>query len=345
MHRSSSVLFLTTGFLVVLTLFLTGCSSAQPSGGTSVAGSEQADASMTLALPQLQPIALAGHPLKAVATTSIIGDVAAQVGGDAVEVTTLMGVGQDPHSYQPTAQAMAAVSQADVIFVNGWDLEEALIADLDAVRGEVPVVPISAGIIPLAFGGDAHEGEQAGSGRVVADPHVWLSISNVAQWVDNAEQTLSALDPANTATYAANASAYRQELQDLADFAKSELAQIPPEKRYLVTNHDSLAYFARDYDFEILGTVIPGVSTLAEPSAKEMANLVSVMGSHDICTLFTETSASETLAKTIAAELDGCDEVKIESLYTGSLGPSGSGADSYVGMFRADVDAIVTGLR
>ena len=141
-----------------------------------------------------------------------------------------------------------------------------------------------------------------------------------------------------------NAAAYLAELDALETHAESQLATIPDERRYLITNHDSLNYFARDYDLEILGTVIPGASTLAEPSAREMADLVSLMEAHGMCTIFTETSASDTLAQTVAAELDGCDEVLVVPLYTGSLGPPGSGADSYIGMYRANVDAIARGL-
>lgn len=301
-----------------------------------------------LTLPQLTAVDLGGQQLRVVATTSIIGDVLAQVGGEAIELTTLMSAGQDPHSYKPAARDLTAVAAAHVIFVNGWDLEEALIGDLETIGGSVPLVPISANIQPLAYG-DGHADEEAQNeaehGHGVADPHVWFSIGNVEQWVRNAQQVLSDLDPANADSYASNAAAYLEELAALEDYATEQLAVIPAERRFLVTNHDSFGFFARDYGFEVLGTVIPGRSTLAEPSARDLAGLIGLMGEHGVCTLFTEATVSDRLAQTVAAELTGCDGVQVLKLFTGAIGPAGSGADSYTGMFRANVDTIVAGLR
>ncbi|HEY54484.1 MAG TPA: zinc ABC transporter solute-binding protein [Caldilineae bacterium] len=297
-----------------------------------------------LTLPALSAIPLDSRPLRVVATTSIIGDVVTQVGGDTIELTTLMGAGQNPHSYQPAAKDLTVVSQADVIFINGWDLEEALVADLEAIGENAFIVPVSANIEPLPFrnpqkeAGDNHEGGGP-------DPHVWFSIHNVEQWVKNVEQVLSELDPVHAETYSANAAAYLADLAALDEYAKTRLASIPPEKRVLVTNHGALGYFARDYDFEVLGTVIPGMSTLAEPSASDLANLIATMQEHGVCTIFTETTVSDALAQTVAAELSGCDEVKVLPLYTGAVGPPGSGADSYIGMFHANVDTIARGLK
>jgi ABC-type Zn uptake system ZnuABC Zn-binding protein ZnuA len=112
-----------------------------------------------------------------------------------------------------------------------------------------------------------------------------------------------------------------------------------------VTNHDTFSYFAQEYGFSVLGTVIPTASTLAEPSASDLAGLIKAMEGQGVCTIFTEITVSDTLAKTVAAELDGCDQVQVLQLYTGAVGPSGSGADSYISMFRHNVDMIVAGLR
>jgi ABC-type Zn uptake system ZnuABC Zn-binding protein ZnuA len=305
-----------------------------------------------LSLPALQPVDLGGASLKVTATTSIMGDVVAQVGGAAIERTTLMAPGQDPHSYEPTPQQMAAVAQSHVVFVNGWDLEEALAHALEEIAGDVPIVPISAGIAPLAFG--AHEEEHAEEetghsedehAHAGADPHVWFSVHNVEQWVENVERVLSQLDPAQAGTYEQNAAAYRAKLEELEAYASDRFAGLPAEKRYLVTNHSSFAYLAHEYDLHVLGTVLPAASTLAEPSASDLAALIEEMQEHDLCTLFTETTVSDKLAQTVAAELAGCDEVAVIKLYTGSIGPAGSDADSYLGMFRHNVDAIVAGLQ
>jgi ABC-type Zn uptake system ZnuABC Zn-binding protein ZnuA len=113
----------------------------------------------------------------------------------------------------------------------------------------------------------------------------------------------------------------------------------------LVTNHDSFGYFAQAYNFEILGTVVPGSSTIAEPSASDLAALIGTMEEHGVCTIFTETTASDSLSQTVAAELETCDAVQVVALYTEAIGLAGSGAHSYIDMFRANVEAIVTGLK
>ena len=315
-----------------------------------------------LRLPELQAAELRGEPIKVVATTSIIGDIVAQVGGDAIELTTLMGIGQDAHGFEPTAEDLTAVTRADVIFINGWDLEEGLVHDLEEVGEDVPIVAISANIAPLDAGedehgreeeGEEHEGEheehEAGEEEhhehSGADPHVWFSIHNVEQWVENVGSVLSDLDPANVDTYARNAASYQSELESLEEYAESQLAQIPEDDRLLVTNHDSLSYFARDYGFELVGTILPAASTLAEPSASDLAGLIDVMEAHELCTIFTETSIGDDLAQTVASELEGCGSVEVLPLYIESIGLPGSGADSYIGMYRANVDAVVSGLR
>ena len=308
-----------------------------------------------LSLPELDPAGLgAEEQLRVVATTSIIGDVVAQVGGDAIDLTTLIQPGQDPHSYEPAVRDLTNAAGAHVLFVNGWDLEEGLADDLETIAEDVPVVPISANIEPLAFGEGEHDAEGEGHDEEEqddeahehgsADPHVWLSAHNVEQWVENVEHVLSDLDPANAGVYERNAAAYLEALSELEQYAEAQLATIPAGNRFLVTNHEALAYFAEAYDFTILGTVIPGASTVAEPSAAEMVALVELMEEHGTCTIFAEMTASDTLAQTVAGELAGCDNVQVLKLYTGALGAEGSGADSYIGMMRSNINTVVAGL-
>ena len=343
--------FLLLVFLLGLTAVACSAPPAAEEGGASAAAAGDG-ALPPLALPALDAVALAGRPLRVVATTSIIGEVVGRVGGGSIELTTLMAAGQDPHSYQPGARELTVVADADVVFVNGWDLEESLVGDLTNIGAGVPVVPISAGIAPLARGADLHDdaadaapGTDADDHSRVADPHVWLDVDNVIYWVDNVVQILTALDPANGAAYAANGAAYRQELTALQANVDALLAGLPQERRVLVTNHDALAYFAAAYGFEVLGTVVAGSSTLAEPSAQDLSGLIETMRARGVCALFTETTASSALADTVAAELGGCSEVKVVALYTGALGPAGSGADTYAGMLLANVTAIVEALR
>ena len=314
-------------------IFLIGCSSEPAEEGTTDAREHEAEAEM-LVLPELEAAELDGEPLKVVATTNIMGDVVAQVGGEAIELTTLLGPGQDPHSYVPAARDLTAVSGADVIFVNGWDLEEGLANDVQNIAVEIPIVPISANIEPLPFGE-----------KDSADPHVWFDVQNVEQWVENAAQVLGELDPANATVYEENGAAYREELGALDSYAKEQLAEIPEAQRFLVTNHDAFGYLAEAYGLTTLGTVIPGASTLAEPSASDLTGLIAKMEEHGLCTIFTETAVSDTLAQTVAGELSNCKEVKVLALYSGSIGTADSGANSYLTMFRTNVDTIVAGLE
>ena len=280
-----------------------------------------------LSWPELVPVDLKGGKLRVVATTSIIGDVAAQVGGDAIELTTLMAPGLDPHSYEPSARALTAVANAHLIIINGWDLEEGLIATLESAAGNTPMVPISANIKPRMLDGGF-------------DPHVWLDPHQAVQWTENLKNVFSGLNPANADIYAGNAAAYRQQLADLIAWYDEKMGAIPADGRQLVTNHDALGYLAQAYGFEVIGTVIPAASTLAEPSASGLTDLVAAMTAAQSCTIFTETTANDQLAQAAAAELTYCDNVNVVPLYTGALGLPGSGADTYIGMMRANLEAI-----
>lgn len=288
-----------------------------------------------LLLPDVTAAGLSGEKLRVVTTTSIIGDVVDQVGGGAIDLTVLMDQGQDPHGFEPSARDLTKASEAHVIFVNGWNLEEGLVIDLENVSDSAPIVPVSAGITPLAFG-------QNGP---VADPHTWLDPENVLTWVANIEQILSQLDPVDAADFATNAESYRERLKVLIAYYDEQVMPIPVDRRKLVTNHDSLGYFAQDYNFEIVGTVLPAASTLAEPSARDLATLLEMMTNAGVCTIFAETTANERLAKAAADELNGCDSVEVIALSTGALGPAGSSTGDYLGLMRANIDAIVDGLQ
>lgn len=311
------------------------------------AGGRPADATdRDVRLPKLEAVGLAaGEKLRVVATTGLVGDVVANVAGDTIELTTLMAPGQDPHGFQPTPRDLAAVERAHVVFINGFHLEEGLESTIDAAssRGR-PVVAISAGIRPRGTG-EVHEGstpQAAGTdhAHVAGDPHVWFDPANVKIWAQNVATSLSALDPAHAAAYQANAAAYAGQLDELDAFIRAQVARIPAERRKLVTDHDAFGYFADRYGFRVIGAVIPALSTTAEPSAGDLADLITKIRAERVPAVFIGSQANARLPELVAAETGA----RVLRLYTGELGPAGSGAETYIGMMRVDVERIVDGL-
>ena len=301
------------------------------------------DELLVLHIPDIKAVKDQSGPIKVIATTSIIGDVVSQIGGEFVDLITLMEEGQDPHSFVSSVSDLRSVAESDVIFVAGWDLEEGLIDDLRSVS-EAPQVPVSAGIRPrlLAAEDDLSTSDNF-SGQ--ADPHTWLNPRLVIQWVTNIGNVLSELDPGNSDSYQMNVAAYMEELNQLIDLYDSTIDTIEPIKRKLVTNHDSLGYFADAYDFEIVGTILPVGSTLAEPSARELAELVRQMDETGLCTIFTETTTNNQLATAVVDELEQCAEVRTVDLYTGAVGKVGGDADTYIKMMQRNIETLEHGLR
>lgn len=328
----------------LLSLLISACG-----GNTGQQTMPEGDATTgILTLPEVTELATDDAPLRVLATTSIIGDIVSRVGGDAIDLVVLMPPGQDPHSFQPGAADLTAAADADLIFVNGWNLEEGLAKDISSIGRRAVIIPVSAGIVPRTLGDEEHDGEASDGeahGHGAVDPHVWQDVANVMQWVENIRRVLGAADPANAAVYDANAARYLGELEQLDADLRTTLSNIPSEKRVLITNHDNLGYFAEAYDFEIAGAIIPSISTLAEPTAGAMAALVNTMKEHGICTVVTETTSSGQLARTLQNELTFCEEVTILPISTDALGPGGSETASYTGLMRANAAALVEGLR
>ncbi|MGD8623601.1 MAG: metal ABC transporter substrate-binding protein [Anaerolineae bacterium] len=319
--------------------FLAAC------GGTP-AGSPAADPD-DLAPVQLAP----GQKLRVVATTNIVGDVVARVGGDQIDLVTLMGIGIDPHSYVPTPSDIAAIHDAHAVLINGADLEANIDSIFAGAGGDAVLLSVSRGLdllpAPEGVHGDVEgvhgdvEGAHGDVGEEAeADPHVWFSVPNVVHWVDNIERTLSALDPDNAATYQENADAYVRELEELDAWIQDQVATIPPENRKLVTNHPVFGYLAAGYGFEQIGAIYP-LSPSGEPSAQEIAALEDDIRRYGVPAIFAESSVNPKLAELIAQDTG----VALVPLYTGSLGAPGSGAETYVQMMRYDVRAIVDALQ
>jgi ABC-type Zn uptake system ZnuABC Zn-binding protein ZnuA len=295
-------------------------------------------------IPQFSPVALgAGEKLKAVATTSIVGDVVKNVGGEHVALTVLMPVGADPHTFEPTPQDIAAVSDAHVLFANGAGLEAFLEPMLESAGAGEKTVQVSHGIELLAFGGQTaggneHEDEHDHGG---ADPHTWTAPTNVIVWVRNIQRVLGELDPDNASAYAANAAAYEDQLTSLDAWVHEQVARIPPEKRYIVTDHQLFAYFAHAYGITQIGAVVPAYSTVAEPSARELADLEDTIRELEVKAIFVGSTVNPDLAQRVAEDTG----TRLVSLYTGSLTAPGGDADNYLDYIRYNVNAIVNALE
>ena len=371
------------------------------------------------------------EPVSVVATSNIVADWVDVVGGDRVDVNSLLAAGADPHSFNPGARDVANVADADLVMVIGLGLEASWLDDLikNAARDEDSVVELGDAVDAIPFeplGEDAHDDhdehdedehededehdededehdhdeeeghdedehdhdeeeghdedehdhdEEEGHdededehdhdedehghddedahdededehghddhAHGEFDPHFWFDPIRVKVAVNEIAEHLTEVDPAGAAAYRDNAAAYNAELDALHVWIQEQVAQIPAERRALVTSHDSFSYFAARYGFEVVGTVIPGLTTEREPSAQEIAGLVDTIRDLGVRAIFAETTVGDAITQSVARETGA----SIATLYTGSLGAPGSGADTYIGMARANTLAIVEALR
>jgi ABC-type Zn uptake system ZnuABC Zn-binding protein ZnuA len=279
---------------------------------------------------------------KLITTTSIIDDVVRQIVGESAEIHNLMTKGSDPHSYEPTPRDMAKVERADIVFTNGLGLEESLIAVLETVhKGEI--VEVSQTI--ALMGTPEHEEDQSAHEHEGSDPHSWMSPLNVLRWVDVIEAALAEADPLNSSVYKSNADVYRTELNNLDRWMRTELEVLPVSKRILVTDHNVFSYFARDYHFDVIGTIIPGFSSSAEPSAGDISRLISILEKEQVQAVFIGESAGEgtrKLAETLGEE--SAHPISVHQVLTGSLREDGEEGDSYISFMKYNVLEIISGL-
>ncbi len=277
--------------------------------------------------------------LQVVATTSIVGDVVGNIGGELIELTVLVPPGGDPHTFEPRPQDIAAVSDAQVVFASGLGLEEALKGVLEAnVKGTLVEVSDGLAVIPLQDK-DEHEGAQPEHGT--GDPHTWMDPNNVIIWAGNIATALAEADPANRATYQANAESYMAELRELDAWIRQQVEQVPPKQRKLVSDHAVLGYFAAEYGFEQVGLVIPALSSSAAPSAQELAALVDAIRAQDVQAILVGTTVNPALSEQVADDTGA----ELVFIYTGSLSQPGGVASSYIQLMRYNVQTIVDTLK
>lgn len=292
-------------------------------------------------MPDLSAVSLAeGERLRVVATTSIVYDVVANVGGELIDLTMLIPLGTDPHGFEPRPQDVAAISEAHVIFANGMGLEEFLDPLLESAGAAGSVVHVSHGVDFLETEDEEEEHQADEHDHAGTDPHTWMNPNNVKVWVQNIETALSALDPDNTVQYQFNAADYTEKLQVLDEWIRQRVADIPETDRRLVTDHLIFAYLADAYGFEQVGAVIPGYSSLAEPSAQELAELVDAIQEFEVKAILVGGTVNPNLSQSIAQDTGA----ELIFVYTGSLSEPGAGAETYLDYMRFNVNAIVQAL-
>ena len=281
--------------------------------------------------------------LSVVATTTIVGDVVQNVGGEQISLTVLLPPGADPHAFDPSPRDVALVQDADLIFANGAGLEEFLEPLIESAGGQEKVVDLSASLTLLELGDEPvedeeHADEHAHEG---ADPHTWTDPHNVMAWTQTIAQALGEADPQHAADYAARSQAYLQTLVDLDAWIVGQVATIPEGERKIVTDHLTLGYFAHRYGFTQVGAIMPGYSTLAEPSAQELAGLEDAIRSQGVQAVFVGNTVNPQLAQRVADDTG----VTLVFLYTGSLSDADGDAPTYEDYMVFNVTAILQGLK
>jgi zinc/manganese transport system substrate-binding protein len=290
---------------------------------------------LSLAVPACGDGSASDDRIEIVATTSILGDIVSQIVGDDATVDVVIGPGIDPHDFQASARQVESIARADLVIAIGLGLEESLIDVIDTQAAEA--LFLGPELDPLPFlghdGAGADEAEQSDA----LDPHVWLDPVRMAEAVPLIVERLQRLYPALDLQSRADAYVDRLEALD-AEIAQT-LAPIPEGSRKLVTSHDALGYFAARYDFEVIGVIVAGGSTLAEPSAADLAALAEAIRSSGARAIFTDAYNPTTLAEAVASEVDA--EVAVVPLITGSLTED---ASTYTEMMTINAERIAGAL-
>ena len=302
-----------------------------------------------------------------VATTiNIIGDWVKVVGGDKVNVDSLVPTNGDPHTFEPGAREVTKLADAKAIFAIGLGLEAGWLNKLieNASKDSYSIVHLAEFVDPIPWEG---HGEEAGHSEHKdegehkhkeehdketghsehkdegehkhgkTDPHFWMDPMRVQKAVLKISDVLTLLDPENSAYYSNNANSYNSTLQSMNKWATAALSEVPESKRYLVTGHENLGYFAKRYQFEVIGSLVPALSTEREPTPKEMVELVKTIKDNQLTAIFTEISENSKLGQTISKETGAA----ITQINSASLGSEGSETGSYVKFFETIVNTIV----
>lgn len=268
--------------------------------------------------------------LRVVATTTQVGEAARAVGGDRVRLTVLLRPGVEAHEFELTTTAAAAIERSDLILESGAGLERWLEPILATIGGQERLRDMSTGVALRAPDDPGQAGE--------VDPHWWLTAPNGILLVEHVRDALSAARPDLADGFAARAAAYVARLQSADAEIRRLMDEIPVERRGIVTNHDALGYFVAEYGLSLVGSVFPSLDVSSEPNPAQLAALADTIRAQGVKAIFSESAVNPKLAQAIAQESGA--RVVDTPLYTDSLGPPGSGAETLDGMLLHDAQVI-----
>jgi ABC-type Zn uptake system ZnuABC Zn-binding protein ZnuA len=319
------------GFIIVLVfifihgIILTACKSALPNPSQST----------TLAR------------IKVLAAESFIADIAQNIAGDRLQIETLIPLGVDPHEFEPIPQDVVNISDSDILIINGAGFEGWLQKVIDNAGGTHLVIEASKGLQSRSaregeVAVQVHDNSNSGQNQTQSDPHFWLDPISVIKYVENIRDGFIQSDPSGRDLYTKNAETYIGKLKDLDQYIREQVKIIPVDNRLIVTNHESFGYFADRYQFKIIGTIIPSISSGASPSAQQLARLIDNIKSTKAVALFLETGTNPQLANQISQE----SGIKvITDLYTHSITAKDGPAPTYIAMMTHNIDSIINALK
>ncbi len=269
--------------------------------------------------------------LKVLTSTTFLADIAQNVAGERVQVDALLPIGMDPHAYQAAPADVAKIAESNLLILNGLEYEHFIESLLENAGGERLIIEATADLSPREDSGSEHS----------VNPHMWLDPNLVITYVKNIRDGLIQIDTEGAETYKTNADAYIAHLKELDAWIVEQVNTIPAERRLLVTNHEALGYFAERYGFEVVGAVIPSMSTDAGTSAKEMSTLIEQIKLAGAPAIFLGEVENSDLANQIAAETNA---KVVDDLYLESL-TDGAPAATYIDMMKHNITRIVDALK
>lgn len=282
------------------------------------------------------PVAAQRRPrsrIKAVASISIIADLVRNAGGDSVDVTMLVGPDSDAHVYAPTPGDAKKLAAADIVFVNGLGLEGWMTRLVEAAGSKAPTIVVSNGVAPRKLNDDRQ------SGRPDIDPHAWQSVANAEIYIANIRDALERIDPTSRVMVDASVADYMRRLEALDQEVRMRIARIPLDRRKVITTHAAFGYFGDAYGMQFIAP--EGVSTDAEPSARDVARIIAQIRRGNIAAVFMENISDPRLMVQIARETGA----KIGgTLYSDALSPPGGPAATYIDMMRHNVGELAAAL-